>query len=76
MYTLCIFFVAKLGNLIIVPLVREVSILPLCSLDWFTNQLCVENLCWMQCVTHNRKEVVLAAIVFQFIFHLCCVSDG
>ena len=57
-------------------IVREVSILSLCSLDWFTYQLCLENLRYIhtvQCVTRNRKELLLTAIVFSvhLLFVFC-----
>ena len=59
-----------------VPPVREVSILSLCGLNWFTYQLCLENLRQIQCVTRSGKELVQVAIVFQFICHLRYVSDS
>ena len=54
-------------------IVREVSIPLVCVLDWFTCQLCLENLRYVQCVTRNRKKVVLAAIVFSIhlLFVFC-----
>ena len=54
-------------------IVREVSILSLCVLDWFTCQLCLENLRYTQCVTHDSKKVVLAVIVFSIhlLFVFC-----
>ena len=55
-------------------IVREVSIFSLCGLDrWFTYQLRLENLRYLQCVTRNRKKVVLAAIVFSvhLLFVFC-----